>query len=518
MKFFKIVLFFFICQGIAVAQGKHDYMWMIGEGNLSGDVYPVGVEFNFNDQKLDIDVFFRPTDMYLTNASICDEKGNLLFYTNGCFIVDASHEMMMNGDSLNPTLYSDLRCRGDFPSGSVPQSMIILPHPHEDSSHLYYVIHQLVELGTQPVNFFLSTLLYTQVDMTKNGGLGAVTGKRQVIYQDSAKLHLSQLTAVKHENGKDWWILFSERKSNTYLRTHLSGTGFSVVEKQDIGFPVSREGEGGGQAVFSPDGQKYVRYTPKDGAYIYDFDRSTGLLSNFEQVLIQDTLGSSSGGIAISPNSQYLYVSNVRNLYQLDLSADDIAGSLLHIAAYDGSLTPFPANFYLMQLGPDCKIYMISTNGVYTMHIIHQPDERGAACQFEQNGINIWLATGERVGTGISIPNFPNYRLGVGPPCDPDIATSVRVVPGKRQELNIEIYPNPTTGQFFISFNNQDKKDKLTLSITDVTGKIVYFEQIMPTYAGRNNLLVGDHSLLSGLYFVTLSNSHNTQTAKIYIL
>lgn len=35
------------------------------------------------------------------NASICDTDGNLLFYYNGCRVIDSTKQMMENGDSLN---------------------------------------------------------------------------------------------------------------------------------------------------------------------------------------------------------------------------------------------------------------------------------------------------------------------------------------------------------------------------------------------------------------------------------
>ena len=41
--------------------------------------------------------------------------------------------------------------------------------------------------------------------MDKNGGKGKVIYKNKVVYQDT--LMWGYLHAIKHANGKDWWIV-----------------------------------------------------------------------------------------------------------------------------------------------------------------------------------------------------------------------------------------------------------------------------------------------------------------------
>jgi hypothetical protein len=63
---------------------------------------------------------------------------------------------------------------------------------------------------------------------------------------------------------------------------------------------------------------------------------------------------------------------------------------------------------------PDGKIYITTTSGSRTLHVIHRPDEPGTACAFEQHGIRLPCYNAR------SVPTFANYRLGPvdGSSCD----------------------------------------------------------------------------------------------------
>ena len=67
-----------------------------------------------------------------------------------------------------------------------------------------------------------------------------------------------------------------------------------------------------------------------------------------------------------------------------------------------------------MQLAPDGKIYMSSTSTIRSLHVIHQPDEPGSACQFQAYGLPL------PARNSFSVTYSPNYRLGPldGSSCD----------------------------------------------------------------------------------------------------
>jgi hypothetical protein len=123
------------------------------------------------------------------------------------------------------------------------------------------------------------------------------------------------LSANQHNNGRDWWIIVSERASNRYNKFLLTPTGVLGPFYQEIGTPWL-EIVFQGQSCFSPDGTKYVKYHFKSGLYIYNFDRCTGEMSNPLYALYAspyDTIdcNCNASGVAISPNSRFLYVSNL---------------------------------------------------------------------------------------------------------------------------------------------------------------------------------------------------------------
>lgn len=379
---------------------KHDYVWLFGYDSNPDTTFFGGTKIDFNGGQPNI--FYENREMHfdITDASICDTAGNLLFYTNGIYIANAEDEVMENGDGLNPDIFTSSWVDVGYP---LYQGVLILPHP--DSSRLYYLIHEeRTGADFEGHLTLIPHVMFTKVDMTLDNGLGAVTEKNQVILTDT--LDYGKITATKHANGIDWWILIPEFESNAYYRLLLTSEGIEVVGKQFEGTTVL---SGLGQACFSPDGTKYARIntiSADEGASldIYDFDRCTGLLSNHTHIFYPQVFGAA--GVAISPNSRFVYAARNIDLVQYDLWASDIPASADTVAIYDGYQSPLSTRFFLGQLAPDGKIYFNSNTTVNTLHVINQPDSLGVACEVIQHGVQ--LPTLNK----FSMPNFPNYRLG----------------------------------------------------------------------------------------------------------
>ncbi|MCF8244916.1 MAG: T9SS type A sorting domain-containing protein [Saprospiraceae bacterium] len=334
--------------------------------------------------------------------------------------------------------------------------------------------------------------------MEQNNGLGKVIEKNVLVLEDT--MHSGDLTAVKHNNNVDWWIITPKRTSNVYFKIHFTPNGIESVNTQSIGDSTLYAGDGGGQAIFSPNGTKYIRYNPADDIQIFDFDRSTGELSNYQHIIIpQDT--AFVGGAAISPNSRYLYISSQVKFYQYDLQAPDIAASQVLLGEYDGYMSPFATTFFSCQLAPDCKIYCCTYNGCDVLHVVNYPDEPGLACDFVQHGVQL-----PSYNT-LSMPNFPNYRLGTGQPvCVPTANDEVKLV-----QSEIKVYPNPANGQVTVLLP-APLYNESTWSLHDALGREVASAVLSAPQgqAGKQEAEVGLAGVASGLYFWRVVNGRGT--------
>lgn len=341
------------------------------------------------------------------NAVISDSSGNYLAAFNGIRIYDSEGKIMMNGDSIRndtlPYLYG-------YADDDLPQGSLFLPWPNHPDSLLLLYNSQGNAAWPDSSDLASLNLFYAVIQKSGNNGRGGVVQRRGTVLNDS--IQYGRLTAVKHANGRDWWILVNERYSNRFYRILFDPSGIHVLGTQMVPLSII---DGMGQAAFSPDGHFYavknsVGIHIGNSIDIFRFDRCSGYLTAQYQ---KHWDGSSRGGVAFSNNSRYLYVSHRLELFQYDLWSDNLDSSRVLVGVYE-PVPGFSPTFYTMQLAPDQKIYMCSTNGQKTLHVIHHPDRPGADCGFQQRGIQL------PVYNFASLSYSPNFRLGPmdNSPCD----------------------------------------------------------------------------------------------------
>ena len=487
------VIFLLFSPGLH-GQEKRDYIWIFADDDHPNDNMGEGVIMDFNTMPVIPEFLDKEMQIKFTGAVISSTEGELQFYTNGCYIANHTHEMMENGDGLNPGLGYDLNCTvGGY---TVVQGALILPIPQSDGEYLLF--HTQLKVVSNPTDL-LPFLLYTQVDMAANAGLGNVLEKNRPVLSDT--LDYGRLTAVKHANDTDWWIVVAERYSNRHYRILLTSQGITNIQEQKIGLPSIPGGQGGGMAVFSPNGDKFIKYDPVDDVHIFDFDRSTGLLSNFVHISIQDS--AFAGGCAVSPNSRFLYITSEWDLYQFDLQADDIGTSQVHIAHWDGFTSPFPALFTRPQLAPDCKIYIASSGDVDYLHVINNPDEKGLACNFQQHSVKLPVVNSK------VIPFFPNFNLGIGPPCEGMSSGFSIGVPGSV----IEIYPSPASDHLNIKLPTYNG-EKGHIELRNLDGALIHSVVL----EDRITRIALDSNLPNGVYSVNVLAGELNYGHKVVIM
>jgi hypothetical protein len=90
--------------------------------------------------------------------------------------------------------------------------------------------------------------------MEANNGAGLVSPVNVPLIQDT--LQYGAISATRHGNGRDWWIIVPKANSNVYYKVLLSPEGAILSDTQPVGTDVPAQL---GQAVISPDGSFYAR-------------------------------------------------------------------------------------------------------------------------------------------------------------------------------------------------------------------------------------------------------------------
>ncbi|MCC6286434.1 MAG: T9SS type A sorting domain-containing protein [Chitinophagaceae bacterium] len=484
---------------------KNDNYWPLAYSYGIGSVYYYNMEFT--NGYADTVSYQRKMKFYMGNAAISDSSGDLQFYTNGIWIANRQHDTMQYSLNFNPS-YSI--------GGGVASNFMqpAITFPFGDGGSRYYLVHENGEYffnkdSANDIQPF--SLRYTVIDMQGDSGNGAVDTNYKSVVAINDTLLLGRITACKHANGRDCWVVTHQYYSDMYYKLLFTPYGVFGPYTQHIGVFCYPKFAGGladydvtGMACFSPDGSKYAMFGADNRIELFDFDRCTGLFSNYITTILPDTV---SAGIAcsFSPNSRYMYANNYTKAYQYDTYSSNFAASAVDVATFDGYSAPNPAWFFLNQLAPDGRIYISARNFPRILHVIENPDSAGAACNFNQHSFIL----PQNYGGNMTLPNFPNYRLGrlVGSACD--TLTNLTYTP-QPPKGGVTVMPNPNTGNFIISYDLPQNTSG-TLQIMDVMGKEVYFKTL-PQWSTMQRINLS--SLSAGVYVVKINNGINAGYAR----
>lgn len=301
-------------------------------------------------------------------SSIADENGNLLFYTVGDTVWNAQHQIMANGTGL-------------FGGNSITQASLIIKKP--GATNIYYLF---TLNGVIPP----AQLYYSEIDMSLANGNGSVTVKNTSLQVNCNE----KMSATKHCNGKDVWVLVHEFNSPNFIAFLVSQNG--VNPTGIVSSVPPNETSIGGQMKISPNGKKIGIAANTNGNFnipdkfiLFDFDNSTGIVSN-SLSLISSTR--TPYGCEFSKDGSVFYgtfrgfaPSAPAQLLQWNLCA----GSNTAIAASIYSITLTPYAFYdAMQLAKDGKIY-ISNSPTSSISLIHNPEQLGPSCNFSDLSLSV---------------------------------------------------------------------------------------------------------------------------------
>ena len=492
---FQIIFSFFIFNCIVFrvfAQNKGDYNWVMGYYSSSIDTVYGNMIFNFNNDNLKIIKKNLQTDFTFSSTSISNEVHQLQFFTGGCRIRDKEGNIMKNGDTLSYSIIYRGDCSGNSENYyRLNQGELILKSLQD--SNQYFLFHFLMDLIPDGSNAYPYELRMTTVDMSKQNGKGEVIEKGKIILSDT--FNNGYLSACRHANGRDWWIMATELGNKVYTFL-LTNSGLKGPFIQTLNEPLIHSRVGG--SSFATDGGKYAIVDTEFGLDIFDFDRCTGILSNrlHDNLSTIVTKNNYFSNLSFSPNSKLLYLNIDDKLYQYDCTESDILKSVILIDTLEDYKDPFKVYFKYQQLAPDGKIYLSTGNGSKVLHVIDNPDVKGAGCNFKQHAINL-----PKYNSSVSY--YPNYRLGPlkGSPCDTILGVANKDI--TIDDYDIKLFPNPANDQIKIdiTLKEYDPTIKTEVVFVDVSGAIVQ-KYTMPDFAYLATIDIS--KLASGVYGVQL--------------
>jgi len=410
------------------------------------------------------------------SASIADNTGRLLFYTNGETIWNRAHQVMQGGDSL-------------YGHQSSTQSALIVPWPKNPDRYVVFTTDGL----QRDVRYGLR---YTVVDMCLHEGLGGVVKKNIYLVDSTAE----KIAATQHNNGVDYWILTHKMLTDGFHAFLLTENGIAEHVITNIGTIHDRFPWGSiGQMKLSPNGEK-LAITAGNSLNIlevYDFDDSTGIVSNF--VSLSPTFDKVGYGTSFSPNSTKLYFTGTGSGGVYLIQFEPGAGNGDPDSIRDSETLIMQSGLWCvlgLQLGPDRKIYMGNCITSKKLSVINSPDMVGMACDFQASVVHL---QGRKMAW--SLPgfidnfNYPNDTMSC--------FTSVEEVEHRRPEVVVS--PQPVVGQSVVSFDGNGKS--YTFVLYNSYGEVVLEDVV------DSEFTLDGYGLENGLYFYQLMDDLSVKAA-----
>lgn len=139
-------------------------------------------------------------------SAISDANGRLLLFSNGQMVLNDSFNIITNGDSLMGNSFAT-------------QSSILVPQPgHPELTWLFTVDLYMPPFYNQGINY---SVIETNPERESK-----VISKNNLVLTENAQ----KITAVKHQNGTDYWIVthgFGDNKGDCFYTFLLTETGLN---------------------------------------------------------------------------------------------------------------------------------------------------------------------------------------------------------------------------------------------------------------------------------------------------
>ncbi|MFZ9848456.1 MAG: hypothetical protein ACO3EE_09945, partial [Flavobacteriales bacterium] len=315
------------------------------------------------------------TEFYETVTTFCDGSGNVLFYSNGLFVWDATNTKMPGGTT---------KLQG--PVGSSPvlasavQGALTIRIPGSTTKYLLFT--------TRGIDGPANGLRVNRINMALPGNgtvgspLGDVEMRDSLISASSSEM----LTAVG--TCDSIWVIGHESNSYNFIKILITAAGITSVSTQSVSTPNQWDtgilgGLGRGSLAFNPNGTKLAMTGEWPiGTHVMDFNIPTGNITNPTKVKDPTNTTYNGYGTEWSPDGTKLYVSSIgaQGIFQYDANT---ATSTWVVNS---------GSYAELVKGLDDKIYVGRPSEGANTHlgVIATPNAAsGPASGFAANGVNI---------------------------------------------------------------------------------------------------------------------------------
>ncbi len=418
-------------------------------------------------------------------ASISDSLGRLLFYSDGRRLWDWNDQVII--DTL----------RGHQ---SATNAAFVVPRPEHQTEYYLFTLDAAQ-------NQLQNGLCYSRVTACRDGGV-SIAEANVLLAQNMTE----KITAVRHQNGVDYWLITHDFATDTFRIFMVSSVGIYQSGTYHAGVVHSDPNSGYLAAVGSmkaaPDGALMtVSLTnPPSKCDIVAVNQTTGEISSVitfapdtsDQGILEGVYG-----VSYSSSGQFLYLGGMGNynVWQFDVSylPNDLNGfRASRKLVYSGlnSDPDVPNSFQQMQLGPDGKIYLVNLNSPYVA-VIHQPDLIAPVCNFEDSAF-VLIHPAE-----YGLPSFiDSYDYTASGLCEPNVVAEL-------DDVSLFVYPNPANQKVRLQVTPHlaaqagSGQQVRNAAITDMLGHTVLNSLPNKVGSGEVSFEMDISTLAPGLYTIS---------------
>ena len=339
------------------------------------------------------------------NASISDDDGNLLFYTNGLKIWNKNHqEMVMNLGS------NDI---GSLNGGAQLQPVVIVPHPGNNKQFYVFTTCNSVMIGASTYTgpsyiYYIVDFSDAQYPLGKILNPAVFPGYDNVLKDYSGNIiqydyAFRPMTCVKNSTN-DGYFLIGQWASPTMTKFYsykITVGGFNPVPVEsiinsDISYETTDDSSllqtrSSGVIKFSPNNLKLGELVVKNKFFVgpnissstsrfmtFDFNNTTGVFSNYTLVENNSSTIGASTDFEFSSDSQKVYFVH-GNIYVKDLG--NIATPARNLSEF-GNSASVPTYFSNIQRDKNNNILVSSNSSNLSRNIyLHKIDNQDSSTQ-----------------------------------------------------------------------------------------------------------------------------------------